>query len=573
MGTRASGHDVALFGRDQELRTLEVAREMALSGSGRIVSIVGPAGIGKSALLQSFAARAADLGDVVLWGRCWEGEGAPPYWPWIQVLRGLRFALANEWVAKAGADLELVGRIAPEVMDPQDSRGGQSLGSLGDGPTRFRTLDAITRVLAAAAELRPLVILLDDLHRADLSSLDVLRHVEPAVGTQRMVVVTARRPEDRQAIDVGQRVDLHGLSRQQTAALLARWRDADPSADEVDRIHALSDGNPFLISELAVTPPGQGDIPDSVLGRLEERVRGLDRAARALLFAGSLLGPEFSEFVAAAVAGLEDEQGHAAVSALQHAGLVQPSSTGPGRLGFAHELVRATVQRLIAEDDRRSLHLAAADVLEERAGSSAGAHAAEIASHRVRALPDGDLGEAIAALEVAAAYAAGRLAHADALGHLRAGLDLVELDPVFAAVRLRLLLSLGDQQVHGTEAAGAMDTYVAAASLARDLHRPVEFAKAAIGCCQAQIRAPGSNLQTIEVTPLLEEALEALAGSAEEPDVLMAEVAANLAINLAFRGISPDAPAAARRAVELAERTCDARVMGLAAVAVRARGA
>src|SRR5437899_11859875 len=79
--------EVVFVGRQDELLELRAGLEDAVTGRGRFFLVVGEAGIGKTRLVEELAREAAERGHAVLWGRCWEGEGAPPYWPWIQVIR------------------------------------------------------------------------------------------------------------------------------------------------------------------------------------------------------------------------------------------------------------------------------------------------------------------------------------------------------------------------------------------------------------------------------------------------------------------------------------------------------
>src|SRR5437879_11569323 len=82
-------------GRQRELAELRAGLEDAVGGRGRFFLVVGEAGIGKTRLAEELAREAAERGGVALWGRCWEGEGAPPYWPWVQVIRALLQGLSG----------------------------------------------------------------------------------------------------------------------------------------------------------------------------------------------------------------------------------------------------------------------------------------------------------------------------------------------------------------------------------------------------------------------------------------------------------------------------------------------
>jgi predicted ATPase len=138
----------AIVGRRRELDALRAWLEGARGGAGRLILCAGEPGIGKSRLAREFAGVALAGGTAVAWGRCGQGEGAPPFWPWRQVLRSL------------GVDAD--GILAAEVESPQD---------------RFRVFDDVSEAVLAAVPSGGLVIILDDIHLADESSLLILRHL------------------------------------------------------------------------------------------------------------------------------------------------------------------------------------------------------------------------------------------------------------------------------------------------------------------------------------------------------------------------------------------------------------
>jgi predicted ATPase len=138
---------VELFGRDAELAAIDEVLVSARAGRGRAYFVTGEAGIGKSSVLASVRSRA---GATVLDGAAWESPGAPPYWPWIQVLRGA--GLAHLLEERTGGD---AARLEPSAA-------------------RFTLVDTVARALVRLATERPLVIVLDDLHAADLPSLELL---------------------------------------------------------------------------------------------------------------------------------------------------------------------------------------------------------------------------------------------------------------------------------------------------------------------------------------------------------------------------------------------------------------
>jgi predicted ATPase len=136
-----------LVGRQAELAVLDELIAQASAGVGGIVLLSGDPGVGKTRLAREASERAA--GAVVSWGACRESEGAPPLWPWTQVLRGL-----------AGTALTV------DTGDTGDSTAA-----------RFRLYERIERALKESASRNPHVVIIDDLHRADEASLRLLTYL------------------------------------------------------------------------------------------------------------------------------------------------------------------------------------------------------------------------------------------------------------------------------------------------------------------------------------------------------------------------------------------------------------
>src|SRR5882724_807516 len=179
------------IGRERELAELSSALEGMLAGQGGLFLISGDAGIGKTELAEQFANRARTRGARALWGRCWEG-GAPAFWPWIQVLRTLtRESAAESLVAELGDGAAYIARIVPEV---RAKLGAEDAPPVEDSVReRFQLFDAVNRLLAAAAQRRPLVLLFDDLHAADHSSLLLLQFVCREIVDSRLVILATYR--------------------------------------------------------------------------------------------------------------------------------------------------------------------------------------------------------------------------------------------------------------------------------------------------------------------------------------------------------------------------------------------
>src|SRR5438445_370060 len=170
--------EAVFVGRHRELVELRTGLEDAGAGRGRFFLVVGEAGIGKTRLVEELAREAAARGHLVLWGRGWESAGAPPYWPWIQVIRAYLRTARSEGPPRVagGAGAPYLAQLVPELggLDsPAPSAPPQS------EHARFYLFDAVATFLGSRPDRTPLVLVFDDLQWADTPSLLLLQFLEP----------------------------------------------------------------------------------------------------------------------------------------------------------------------------------------------------------------------------------------------------------------------------------------------------------------------------------------------------------------------------------------------------------
>ena len=243
---------------------------------GGAVLLAGEPGIGKSRLAEDTADNAARAGFTVAWGRCRESEGAPPLWPWIQVLRQLH-----------------INSVPPA--------GGDS-----DPAARFRFFDQVTARLNELCRRSPLLIVLDDVHRADEMSLRLLAFVTDQIWPAPLGLVVAYRTEESadgmwktvipgiSAYRRTRTLTLAGLDTSDIDEWLRRQRISAPELIPAG-LRERSGGNPLFLSEIVrLVQVGRGDhIPPSVLQLMGTRVSGLPTPTRAALDMAALLGRDF----------------------------------------------------------------------------------------------------------------------------------------------------------------------------------------------------------------------------------------------------------------------------------------
>src|SRR5262245_48976937 len=163
-------------GREQELTALRAALGEACTGRGQLVLLAGEPGIGKTRTAEELALFARHRGAQVLVGRCYEGEGAPPFWPWRQIVRAyLQDSSAEVLQARMEARAADIAQIIPEVQEQFPHLPPPPM--LEPKSARFRSFDSFTVFLRNVAAAQPLVLMLDDLHWADVPSLLLLQFV------------------------------------------------------------------------------------------------------------------------------------------------------------------------------------------------------------------------------------------------------------------------------------------------------------------------------------------------------------------------------------------------------------
>ena len=545
----------ALVGRDQPLAELRALVEAALASRGGVVTLTGEAGIGKTTLATAAADHAEARGATVVWGTCW--EGAPPFWPWLEVLAALGVETGLQDAGPPGQPAPLAGR--------------------------FERFHAASGALLAAAGRTPLVVVLDDLHWADPASVELAAfHARRARRSRQLLVATYRdveiapgdplgRPIARLEAE-GQTLPLGGLDAPQVAQVLAGLTGGEPDPELGTSVHRRTGGNPFLVQQVArllaahpdaaaVGMGGQHGVRDAI----QRRLAALGDPGVRLLEAAAVLGPDLRPAVLARVTG--QPVGEVLAQLGQAAGarvLVAPADElGPWR--FAHDLYREVLYGQLDPAARARLHLEAAATLEAARRSGSEVRPAELAGHYLRAVDQGgqvseaEAARAVGYSELAAQEAAAVLADEDAAGHYRRALRLAaatgQLGP---EGRARLLVGLGEALRRSGDTAGARQAFRQAADLARD-DLGGALARAALGLHAVGVE---SGADPAEVAGLLE---AALARTAADP-ALAAQVGSALAQTLAWAP-DPDparAAAMAERAVATARTTGDPHVLAAA---------
>lgn len=590
---QAFGPGEVFVGREKELAALGAAIEQTLAGQGRILALAGEPGIGKTRTAQVLARYATQCDMTVLWGRCSDELGAPPYWPWLQVLRGVLEAQDDAQVrAIAGAAASDIAEIVPElaqrVPDLQPVRR-----SIDPAQARFRLFDAIAGFWQRAAARTPLLLILDNLHWADAPSLRLLEFLSPEiVGSPVLVLATYRDIELARSHPLSntlgelarhprfQRLRLTGLNLGETSRFMAAAAGQPPAADLLAQVHGQTEGNPLFVKEmtrflvqegiLGADRPAAGPrsgaglrrIPEGVKEAIGTRLNRLSRPCNAVLAHAAVIGRSFTlDVLARLLESLSEDQRTAALEEALAASVIE-ALDGPGRYQFSHALIRETLYEEVPAVRRTGLHLRIGAALEELHRDDFTPQLSALAHHFCAALPGGDAARAIEYARRAAERADALFAYEEAARHYKLALQALEAVPGSdAKQRCRLLIALGEAQTKAGENLQAAEVLQQAAISAKALGLAMDLARAARGFEEATWR-PG--LPGNAAVRLLR---DALAGVGEEDSVLRAELLGSLTRALIFSGALDEAMRVNDQAVGMARRIGDA---GALAAALRA---
>jgi DNA-binding SARP family transcriptional activator len=508
-----------LVGRTAELAVLDDVLASAARGTPASALLVGEPGIGKSRLLEEVGARARASGFAVLTGRCSRDEGAPPMWPWTGVLRDLAAAVPLDAL---DVDLGEVKRL----VDGGDADDRAERDAASADASRFRTGEAVVSTLSAAATQRPLLVVLDDLHWSDASSLRLLGQVlEDLPAPTRVAVVASRRsaPAPSGALAAlgevlvrrgTRRLDLRGLSPAEVAELVELTASSFPAssfpaASAVQQLHDRTEGNALFVVELVRLGSPPGSVPAGVSDVVAARLAQLPGSTSTVLQSAAVLGRRFDLDLLTAVSGLDEDAVLDALDPATAAGLVVEEGVGAFR--FSHALVADAVREHLPATRRARRHAAAAAGLEAGRGLAGTERLAETARHWLAAGPS----QAHRAWRAAAAAAeqAHRLyAHEEAAALLAAALDALDQDAnAGVADRYTLLMRRAEACRRAADLVGhdvAQHEAVLAARALGDLDRLV--AAAANGVTGVLWTARAYGTVDSVVVDALEEALDRL---------------------------------------------------------------
>ena len=477
-----------LLGWGAELGTLFEALDLAEQGRPQTVLVTGESGVGKSSLCAEAAEHARRMGAVVVWTRGVEGECAPAYWLWRQVVS----SLLEEWddaelVRYLDTDAPYVAQFFPEVARRLDLKPPPLSGD--PEADRFRQYFGLVGFLRRVATTSTLMLIHDDLQWADESSLRLLELVTEQLADVRLLTVAAytdrASPGSRQLAHTvaglarkinTTRLTLGGLSRAQVGYFIESVAGGAAEPGVVDAVYATSEGNLFFVRELVRLLAAEGkldgrgfdgrvSLPQSVRDVIRRRVDLVSADCAELLELAAVVGRELRLDLLVRVSAQPTERILSALDEAISAGLIVMSPDRAHRYSFSHNLIRRAVYESLNVAVRVRLHLAVAEALETESNPSLG----EIAYHLAEAGPWGDLGRTVAAARRAAEHAVSENAYEDGARLYHVALTALELDATAAGgLRIELMLAEGNALWHAGNLRGARQRVLEATRLAID---------------------------------------------------------------------------------------------------------
>ena len=375
--SRPARRGSALVGRTDELAALE-AGYRAVGPEGRLLLIEGEAGIGKTRLAAALAVRVREGGGTVVMAEAYGGETGIAFAPIVELIRsGTSDPGAAARLKAVGRDaLGEVARLVPSLPGSPGLRGT----SPGEPFGRSRLFEAVADVLVALADgPSPGILIVDDLHRADASTIEFVGYLARRLRTRPVALVLAWRPEEmapgaREVIlasaereGLVARVDLSRLDREQVAELATVTLGQPIEATLADSLFERSEGLPLYVAEaLAARDWSDERMPDGVVALLGDRIDAASAIARQILSAAAVIGRSFDLDVVRAASGRADEEAVDGLDELVQRRLIHETGLddhGQVRYDFTHGRLRDVAYDRLSLARRRLLHGRVADAM------------------------------------------------------------------------------------------------------------------------------------------------------------------------------------------------------------------
>jgi len=481
-------------GRAVERERLRTMLEAAIEGRGGMALIGGAAGLGKTRLTRELGAIGESLGMSVLTGNCVDMESPPPYQPSIdQLEQAARLASHEGFRSALGVNAPEVAKLVPSLRQRYDDIPPSP--ELTPEQERRYMLHGVGEFIQRAASNQPLLLIFEDLHWADESTMLLLRHMGTQLQATRLMILGTYRDDELEndrpltrsigplVRDAGA-VDLHPqeLTESEVAAVVSARAGQDAPPELVDLIVAETQGNPFFVEELfrhlrdsgrlfddegvwrTDFEIGETEVPQGVRLLISRRLEQLDPEHRKVLASAAVIGRAFVFTDLAAVVGGDEDDLFDALEAAERTHLIEelPADREAQYL-FVHEQIRQTLLGELSLARRQRVHLRVADAI------AATGSTVDVAHHLLAAGPAAPPERTVAALLAAARANIEALAFEDALLPIdhalqltddagRPELCLLRVSALRGAGRVDDALGMLDAELVRTDDGAAMNT-------------------------------------------------------------------------------------------------------------------
>jgi CheY-like chemotaxis protein/uncharacterized membrane protein len=418
--------------REHESGVIRAAIEQARNGGGSLVMLGGGSGVGKTRLAIEMAEYAARHGFACFLGRCYERDEPLPYLPFVQIIEAMlaQASSLDEFLRQIGDNAPELAQLVPslrrtfpDIPEPME---------LPDPQKQRFLFQSVAEALGRAARRRPHLLILDDLHWADESTLALLAHLATRIAQLPLVIIGTYRDEyseDNSAlartleelIRQGVRpLKLNGLSKDSVAQMLDALSKRQIPETLVSAIFEESNGNPFFVEEVYRHLIEEGkifdnsgrfhtdlkideiDVPDNVRLIIDRRLQRFSDSEIRALSAAAVIGRSFSFQLLTAISQVDVDELFTMIDKAQRMRIIVPSSEGPEKpFTFAHELVRQTLLADISVARRQQLHAKVGAEIERLYPAAVNEYAGEIADHLLKA---GSFADREALVRLANAY-------------------------------------------------------------------------------------------------------------------------------------------------------------------------
>lgn len=451
--SRVKEQPAPFVGRERVVVRLERALALAYDERGRACALIGEAGSGKTRVAEVFASEQAGTGLRVAWGYCREAGDTPPLWPWLQILREVFAGSSRETLE------DELGPAAAQLITQQvgETSDASFLPPFLQGPARHRTFDQLVRAIALASRRTPWLLILEDVHRSDAASLELLGYLLDELPRMRVMLIATTRQQPGSRLEqptqlmrvLGHRnldrIVLPRLSPSDVKTYIESMLE-DSDGRLAEAVFDKSEGNPFFMAELARQlraaehpDPSSLSVPEAALDLIWQSIEPLDQATGRVLSAAAVMGRSFELSRLQAVTEREPAELMASLDDALASGLLIAAPDSKTAFAFGHELQRAVLYDALSAPERRSWHLRIGSVLEKRRLAGEAVPPSELAYHAHAALPDIDARKTVDYCRQAAAASAAAYAGHDVVRYLRHALEALELVEG-ASVRLRMNL-------------------------------------------------------------------------------------------------------------------------------------